>query len=130
MSTYTYEAKDGSKITLPSMGDIPSGVLRRNRKLDEVDFVFTLVEETADQAAIDALEAGFTKYTPTAGIPELREEICRKLLEDNGLAYEPSQVLVSCGAKHSLFNFFFLVNQLPRCVDEEGAECIEDAAEV
>ena len=58
------------------------------------------------QAAIAALEAGFTKYTPTAGIPELREEICRKLLEDNNLAYEPSQVLVSCGAKHSLFNFF------------------------
>lgn len=56
MSTYTYEAKDGSKITLPSMGDIPSGVLRKNRKLDEVDFVFTLVEETADQAAIDALD--------------------------------------------------------------------------
>jgi len=58
------------------------------------------------QAAIAALEAGFTKYTPTAGIPELREEICRKLLEDNSLSYEPSQVLVSCGAKHSLFNFF------------------------
>ncbi|HWR98180.1 MAG TPA: pyridoxal phosphate-dependent aminotransferase [Candidatus Methanoperedens sp.] len=58
------------------------------------------------QAAIAALEAGFTKYTPTAGIPELREEISRKLREDNGLAYEPSQVLVSCGAKHSLFNFF------------------------
>lgn len=58
------------------------------------------------QAAIEALESGFTKYTPTAGIPELREEICRKLREDNDLAYEPSQVLVSCGAKHSLFNFF------------------------
>ncbi|HEY5999883.1 MAG TPA: pyridoxal phosphate-dependent aminotransferase [bacterium] len=58
------------------------------------------------QAAIQALEAGFTKYTPTAGIPELREEICRKLREDNGLEYAPAQVLVSCGAKHSLFNFF------------------------
>jgi aspartate aminotransferase len=55
------------------------------------------------EAAIAALQAGFTKYTPTAGIPELREEICRKLREDNGLAYEPGQVLVSCGAKHSLF---------------------------
>lgn len=58
------------------------------------------------RAAIAAIEAGFTKYTPTAGIPELRDEICRKLLEDNGLAFDPSQVLVSCGAKHSLFNFF------------------------
>jgi len=62
--------------------------------------------EPIKQAAIRALEAGFTKYTPTAGIPELRDEICRKLREDNGLAYEPAQVLVSCGAKHSLFNFF------------------------
>lgn len=56
MSTYTYEAKDGTKITLPAMGDIPAGVLRKNRKLDEVDFVFTLVEETADAAALEALD--------------------------------------------------------------------------
>jgi aspartate aminotransferase len=57
-------------------------------------------------AAAAALQGGFTKYTPTAGIPELREEICRKLRDDNELAYTPAEVLVSCGAKHSLFNFF------------------------
>jgi aspartate aminotransferase len=62
--------------------------------------------EPVKAAAVAALAAGFTKYTPTAGILELREEICRKLREDNALEYEPSQVLVSCGAKHSLFNFF------------------------
>lgn len=58
------------------------------------------------KAACSALEAGFTKYTPSAGIPELRKAICDKLRDDNGLFYEPSQVIVSCGAKHSLFNFF------------------------
>jgi aspartate aminotransferase len=58
------------------------------------------------QAAIDALNKGFTKYTPTAGIPELREAICAKLERDNHLTYAPEQVLVSVGAKHSLYNIF------------------------
>jgi aspartate aminotransferase len=58
------------------------------------------------QAAIDSLKAGFTKYTPTAGIPELREAICAKLQRDNQLTYAPDQVLVSVGAKHSLYNIF------------------------
>ena len=58
------------------------------------------------QAAIDCLNAGFTKYTPTAGIPELREAICVKLQRDNQLTYTPDQVLVSVGAKHSLYNIF------------------------
>jgi len=58
------------------------------------------------QAAIDALGQGFTKYTPTAGIPELREAICAKLARDNHLTYAPDQVLVSVGAKHSLYNIF------------------------
>lgn len=58
------------------------------------------------QAAIEALQQGFTKYTPTAGIPELREAICAKLQRDNQLTYAPDQVLVSVGAKHSLYNIF------------------------
>ncbi|MFY0577624.1 pyridoxal phosphate-dependent aminotransferase [Cystobacter fuscus] len=58
------------------------------------------------QAAIDALNKGFTKYTPTAGIPELREAICAKLERDNHLTFAPEQVLVSVGAKHSLYNIF------------------------
>ena len=57
-------------------------------------------------AAIQALQEGFTKYTATAGIPELRAAICAKLKADNGLAYTPEQVLVSTGAKHSLYNIF------------------------
>ena len=57
-------------------------------------------------AAVSALQAGFTKYTASAGIPALREAISQKLLRENQLSYAPEQVLVSCGAKHSLFNLF------------------------
>jgi aspartate aminotransferase len=55
-------------------------------------------------AAIEALQAGFTKYTPSAGIPELRAAIAEKLATDNGLTYRPGQVVVSNGAKHSCYN--------------------------
>ena len=56
------------------------------------------------EAAIEALHAGFTKYTPSAGIGELREAICAKLLRENKLVYAPEQIIVSTGAKHSLYN--------------------------
>src|SRR5262245_37118294 len=55
-------------------------------------------------AAISALEAGFTKYTPSSGIPELRQAIAEKLAADNGLEYRASQVVVSNGAKHACYN--------------------------
>lgn len=55
-------------------------------------------------AAVAALAAGFTKYTPSSGIPELRAAIAEKLKNDNGLDYTPSQVIVNCGAKHSCYN--------------------------
>jgi aspartate aminotransferase len=55
-------------------------------------------------AAIAALEAGFTKYTPSAGLPELRQAIAEKLEADNQLSYRASQVVVSSGAKHSCYN--------------------------
>src|SRR5919108_4548501 len=55
-------------------------------------------------AAIASLEAGFTKYTPSSGIPELRQAIAEKLLADNHLEYKPSQIILSCGAKHSCYN--------------------------
>jgi aspartate aminotransferase len=53
-------------------------------------------------AAIAALREGKTKYTPVAGVPKLCEVIAAKLKRDNGLDYKPSQIVVSCGAKHSL----------------------------
>jgi aspartate aminotransferase len=55
-------------------------------------------------AAITALHEGRTKYTPSSGIPELRQAISQKFLKDNGLDYKSSQVIVSNGAKQSCFN--------------------------
>ncbi len=55
-------------------------------------------------AAVRALDAGFTKYTPASGTLELKEAVCQKMKRDNGLDYTPAQVLISCGAKHSLYN--------------------------
>src|SRR5271155_4490247 len=68
-------------------------------------------------AAAKALAAGFTKYTPSAGIPELREAITAKFLRENGLTYKPSQIIVSCGGKHSCYNVI-----MATC--EEGDEVI------
>src|SRR5438270_2205182 len=55
-------------------------------------------------AAIAALEAGFTKYTPSAGIPELRQAISEKLAADNEISYRAAQIIVSNGAKHACYN--------------------------
>ncbi|HTC13742.1 MAG TPA: pyridoxal phosphate-dependent aminotransferase [Chthoniobacterales bacterium] len=55
-------------------------------------------------AAIAALQAGFTKYTPSSGIPELRQAVADKFLLDNGIDYKPSQIIISDGAKHSCYN--------------------------
>jgi aspartate aminotransferase len=62
-------------------------------------------------AAIEALQAGFTKYTPSAGIPELRAAIAEKFATDNGLTYRPGQVVVSNGAKHSCYNAILAICQ-------------------
>ena len=56
------------------------------------------------QAAIEAIQSGKTKYTSATGILELRKAIAKKLKDDNGLTYEPGQIVVSCGAKHALYN--------------------------
>lgn len=56
------------------------------------------------EAAIAAIRAGKTKYTPVAGTNNLREAICAKLKADQCLDYKPEQIVVSAGAKHSLYN--------------------------
>nr|WP_320146567.1 pyridoxal phosphate-dependent aminotransferase [uncultured Anaeromusa sp.] len=58
------------------------------------------------QAAIAAIEAGFTKYTPASGTVSLKEAICAKFKKDNGLDYVPANIVISNGAKHSLVNVF------------------------
>jgi len=56
--------------------------------------------------AIKAIDEGFTQYTAVPGIPELLKAVATKLERDNNLKYDPSQIIVSNGAKHSLFNLF------------------------
>ncbi len=56
------------------------------------------------QAGIKAIQSGQTKYTPSIGTQELREAIAAKFFKDNKLSYKPGQIVVSCGAKHSIFN--------------------------
>lgn len=58
------------------------------------------------EAAVNAINQGFTKYTPAAGIPELRKAICEKLRKENNLEYSPEDIVVSNGAKHALINAF------------------------
>jgi aspartate aminotransferase len=57
-------------------------------------------------AAVKAIDEGFTKYCPVGGTPELKNAIIKKLKDDNGLEYKPEEIIVSCGAKHSLYNLF------------------------
>lgn len=57
-------------------------------------------------AAIKAIKDGFTKYTPASGTNELKEAICRKFKEFNGLDYKPNQIVISNGGKHGLSNVF------------------------
>lgn len=71
-------------------------------------------------AGIRAIEGGFTKYTPVGGTDELKDAIVRKLEKENGLTYRRSDIVVSCGAKHTLYN-------LAQALFEEGDEVIVPA---
>lgn len=71
--------------------------------------------EQIKKAAIEAIESGMTKYTPSIGTPALREEICKKFKKDNGLDYEPTQIIVAPGAK---FNLFSIISTLVNPGDE------------
>ena len=68
-------------------------------------------------AAHEALKKGVTKYTPAQGTVELRKAIAEKLKRDNGLEYSPEQIVVSCGAKHSIYNVI-------QVLIEEGDEVV------
>ncbi len=60
------------------------------------------------EAGIKAMQSGKTRYTASAGIPELRESIVEKVKRDNGIDCTPQHVIVSAGAKHSLFNLLYV----------------------
>ncbi|MCX5857826.1 MAG: pyridoxal phosphate-dependent aminotransferase [Deltaproteobacteria bacterium] len=73
--------------------------------------------DNVKQAAIRAINEGFTKYTPVGGIDELKDAIIAKLQRDNHLSYTRAQICVSCGAKHTLYN-------LAQVLFEEGDEVV------
>ena len=80
----------------------------RAQGIDVVDFSVGEPDfptpDAVKRAAKAAIDANFTKYTANDGIPELKKAICEKLERDNGLKYSPDEVIVSAGAKNSLFN--------------------------
>jgi len=69
------------------------------------------------QAAKKALDEGFTKYTPVGGIDELKDAIIKKFQRDSGLSYKRSEIIVSCGGKHSFYN-------LAQAIFDQGDEVI------
>ena len=99
----------------------PSATLALNTKANQlkaqgVDIVnFGVGEPDFDtpenirEAGIKAIRDGFTRYTPVGGIPELKEAISRRFQEDYGLAYNPAEIMVSCGGKHALYNLFQVI---------------------
>lgn len=81
-----------------------AGVKVINFGVGEPDFK---TPEHICNAAKEALDKGYTKYVAAAGLPALKKAICQKLKRDNNLDYEPSQIIISNGAKHSIFNALF-----------------------
>jgi aspartate aminotransferase len=77
-----------------------NGVSIIELNVGEPDFT---TPEAIKSAAKEALNANFTRYSPVAGILELREAICQKFSNDNGLTYQPNEIIVTTGAKHALF---------------------------
>ena len=59
--------------------------------------------ENIKVAAVKAINSGFTKYTPATGMPELKAAVAEKFKKQNGLTYDPAQVVIACGGKHALF---------------------------
>ncbi|OON94094.1 MAG: aspartate aminotransferase [Candidatus Epulonipiscioides saccharophilum] len=69
------------------------------------------------EAAKEAIDNGFTRYTPASGIIQLKKAVAKKFLDENGVIYTPSQIVVSNGAKHSLINAFMaIVNYLDEVI--------------
>lgn len=94
---------------MKARGEEVYGLAGGEPEMDTPDFI--------KDAAIKALQEGKTKYTPAAGIPELREAIAKKLKADNNLDYDPRQIIVGNGAKHSCMSAIMAVL-------EEGDEVI------
>ncbi len=92
----------------PTLATAAKAKAMRAQGYDVVDFGVGEPDfDTPDnvkEAAMRAIRSGFTKYTPASGTDELKEAVIEKLRKDNDLEYERSQIIISCGAKHSLYN--------------------------
>ncbi|MDE2484383.1 MAG: pyridoxal phosphate-dependent aminotransferase [candidate division NC10 bacterium] len=106
----TVNLSNRARNTSPS-ATLAMAAIAKQMKADGIDVVdFGLGEPDFEtpahvkEAAITAIREGFTKYTAAGGIDELKQAIVTKLKRDNGLSYNPAEVIVSCGSKHSLFN--------------------------
>ena len=98
-------------INLPESATLKMARLARELKAEGKDVISLSLGEpdfdTPDhikEAAIQALKDGYTKYTPVSGLPELVQAIVTKFERDNGLKYEANQIVVSNGAKQSIYN--------------------------
>lgn len=92
----------------PTLATAAKAKAMKAQGIDVVDFGVGEPDfDTPDNvklAGIKAIQSGFTKYTPAGGTDELKEAVIEKFKRDNSLTYEKSQILISCGAKHSLYN--------------------------
>ncbi len=92
----------------PTLATAAKAKVMKAQGIDVVDFGVGEPDfDTPDNvkhAGITAIQKGFTKYTPAGGTDELKDAVIEKFKKDNGLQFEKSQVLISCGAKHSLYN--------------------------
>ncbi|MCC6968557.1 MAG: pyridoxal phosphate-dependent aminotransferase [Nitrospira sp.] len=101
-------ARVGRIVPSPTLSITATAKAMAAQGIDVIDFASGEPDfdtpEPVKAAAEAAIRAGFTKYTPSSGIDELRNAIADKLKDEQGLHYDKSQILVSCGAKHSLYN--------------------------
>ncbi len=101
-------ARTGRIVPSPTLSIAATAKAMAAQGIDVIDFAAGEPDfDTPDPvkaAAEAAIRTGFTKYTASSGIDELKQAIVKKLEADHGLRYEKSQVLVSCGAKHTLYN--------------------------
>ena len=103
LSKKTYSVKPSPTLAIDAKAKSlkASGVDVISFGVGEPDFD---TPENIKEAAIKAIRSGFTKYTPVGGTDELKTAIIEKLKKDNGLIYEKNEIIVSCGAKHCLYN--------------------------
>jgi aspartate aminotransferase len=114
-------ARTGRIVPSPTLSITATAKAMAAQGIDVIDFASGEPDldtpESVKAAAETAIRSGFTKYTPASGIDELKIAIANKLETEQGLRYEKSEILVSCGAKHTLYN-------LAEAMFEQGDEVI------